>query len=133
MESKTCYLIDDDDDDREAFETALFHLNQPYRLITAVNGVEALKTLSGQQDFIPDYIFLDLHMPVIDGKHCLSEIRKISRLKDTKVAMYTTANSPKDREDFRKLGAVAYIDKSHNLTVLKASLNSFFREHGFER
>ena len=127
MENRTCYLIDDDADDRQAFEMALHHLDEPFRLVIAVNGVEALKTLSHQQDFTPDYIFLDLHMPKVDGKHCLSEIKKIKRLKDTPVVMYTTSQSPKDMEDVRKLGAVACIYKSHNLPTLEASLHSFFK------
>ena len=129
MENRTCYLIDDDDEDRQAFRTALNHLDEPFHLITAVNGAEALETLSHQQDFTPDYIFLDLHMPIVDGKHCLSEIKKIKRLKDIPVAMYTTSNSPKDMDDFRKLGAVAYINKSHSLPLLQASLYSFFKQY----
>jgi DNA-binding response OmpR family regulator len=129
MENRTCYLIDDDDEDRQAFETALYSLDEPFRLITASNGVEALKTLSDEEDFTPDYIFLDLHMPIVDGKYCLSEIKKITRLKDVPVAMYTTTKSNKDMEDLRKLGATVYINKSHSLAALEASLDSFFKQY----
>ena len=129
MENRTCYLIDDDADDRQAFEIALHHIGEPIRLVIAVNGVEALKTLSNQQDFTPDYIFLDLHMPVVDGKRCLTEIKKIQRLKDTPVVMYSTSKSPRDMEDVRNLGAVAFINKPHSLPLLEASLHSFFKRY----
>lgn len=45
-------------------------------ILTAANGELALKVLSEEQ---PDLIFLDLHMPVMNGAETAAEIRKTNR------------------------------------------------------
>lgn len=129
MDAKICYLIDDDDDDREIFETALYHIDDDICLLTATSGIEALKKLSQPENFTPDYIFVDLHMPVVDGKACLSAIKKIERFRDIPIVMYSTSISPKDMDEAHKLGAAAYITKPYNITMLENSLHSFFSQY----
>ncbi|MBT1699533.1 response regulator [Fulvivirgaceae bacterium PWU4] len=129
METKICYLIDDDDDDRELFETALYHVTQEMCFMTATSGVEALQQFCGHEDFTPDYIFIDLHMPVIDGKECLAEIKKINRFKDIPVVMYSTSMAQQDIDDTRKLGATAYISKPYSMAQLEKMLQTFFSEY----
>jgi CheY-like chemotaxis protein len=129
MDAKICYLIDDDDDDREIFELALYNIDEDICLLTARSGTEALQQLSQQENFTPDYIFVDLHMPVVDGKACLWAIKNIERFKNTPIVMYTTSISQKDKDDTLKLGAAAYISKPYSISVLEKSLQSFFMEH----
>jgi CheY-like chemotaxis protein len=129
MENKICYLIDDDDDDREIFETALSHIDGAICFMTATSGLEALQTLSLQENFTPDYIFIDMHMPALDGKQCLSEIKKMTRFKNIPVVMYSTSISPKDMDDARELGAVAYISKPYSIQNLENSLQNFFLQY----
>jgi CheY-like chemotaxis protein len=129
MEAKICYLIDDDDDDREIFETALYQIDDDICLLTAASGTEALSKLSRHENFTPDYIFIDLHMPVVDGKACLSAIKKIARFKDIPVVMYSTSISPKDMDEAYRLGAAAYITKPYNISMLETSLHSFFAQY----
>ena len=133
MEAKICYMIDDDDDDRDIFETALYNIDEHICLLTATSGTEALQKLSQHENFTPDYIFVDMHMPVLDGKACLSAIKKIERFKDVPVVMYTTSISPKDMDEAFKLGAAAYISKPYNITTLESSLQSFFMQCNFKR
>jgi CheY-like chemotaxis protein len=128
MENKICYLIDDDDDDREIFQTALTNIGEPVCFMTAHSGSEALDKLQ-QENFTPDYIFIDMHMPVIDGKKCLSEIKKINRFKDIPIVIYTTSVCPKDMDDARELGAAAYISKPYSIKNLENSLQTFFLEY----
>lgn len=45
-------------------------------ILTATNGELALKVLSAEK---PDLIFLDLHMPVMNGAETAAEIRKTNR------------------------------------------------------
>lgn len=129
MNTKICFLIDDDDDDREIFETALYEIDNTICCMTATSGVDALRKLKVQENFIPDYIFIDLNMPVVNGKECLSEIKKIKRFQDVPVVMYSTCMREDDIEEARKLGAAGYISKPYDMKQLRSSLKTFFSQH----
>lgn len=121
-----CFLIDDDEDDREIFSLALSTANTSSTYITAINGEDALRILEEQQDYIPDFIFLDLNMPFMDGRSCLKALRKIPKLRDIPIIIFTTSSYAKDIEDTLKLGASHYLIKPTSLNSLVAILISFF-------
>jgi CheY-like chemotaxis protein len=83
--------------------------------------MHALETLK-KGDLNPDYIFLDLNMPVLTGRDCLIEIRKLTRFKQTPVLIYTTSSGEKDKEDVIKLGATSFITKPNKVSVLTSVL-----------
>src|ERR1700739_3500683 len=91
------FLIDDDADDREIFSLALGKADQKVKCVVARDGEEALDILKGNKEFTPDSIFLDLNMPRMDGRECLVEIRKIERLKNIPICIYTTSSLEKDK------------------------------------
>ena len=77
MAKYTCFfLVDDDADDVSIFKEILREVNPSIALVSAADGQEALKFLKHQQDNYPDVIFLDLNMPRMNGKECLSELKK---------------------------------------------------------
>jgi len=121
-----CFLIDDDEDYREIFSLALSGANPSCTYIAAQNGEDALRILEDQPDYIPDFIFLDLNMPFMDGRSCLKELRKISRLRNVPIIMFTTSSYSKDIEDTLKLGASHYLIKPTSLNGLVEILISFF-------
>ncbi|RUT69544.1 response regulator [Flavobacterium cupreum] len=121
-----CFLIDDDEDDRDIFALALLKANAESNCITATNGEDALDLLRKQSDFIPDYIFLDLNMPLMDGRACLSELRKQARLDTVPIIIFTTSSYSKDIEDTLNLGASHYLVKPTSLNELVSILTSFF-------
>ncbi|HEU5148257.1 MAG TPA: response regulator, partial [Chryseosolibacter sp.] len=88
---KTCFLIDDDEDDRDIFELALQQLGQKFRCVTSESCQDALNSLKNG-DIDPDYIFLDLNMPLVSGRECLGEIRKLPKFESTPVVIYTTSS-----------------------------------------
>ena len=124
---KTCFLIDDDIDDQEIFALVLKSINPSITCITANDGIEAVTKLTGEETFNPDYIFLDLNMPRMDGKQCLQEIRKISRLNGTPVIIYSTSSNQRDILETRALGANDYLEKQSSMTELKNKLAHFFK------
>jgi len=121
--NRTCLLIDDDVDDQEIFELALKSVNPSITFVTAADGVEAPKKLAGPGTLQPDYIFLDLNMPRMNGKECLREIRKISRLKDTPVIIYSTSGEQRDKQETKALGADFYLEKQSSIHTLKTKLS----------
>jgi CheY-like chemotaxis protein len=67
-------VVDDDEDIREVLK--LFLEAEGYRVVTAVDGGDALQQLqSGEQ---PSLILLDLMMPGMDGEQFMNAIRRAS-------------------------------------------------------
>jgi len=124
-----CLLIDDDQDDQEIFTLALEESGLNMQCITCNNTSEALQKLINPGDFLPDYIFLDLNMPRINGIQFLTEIKKISRLQHIPVVIYSTSSHPKDKEATQKLGAAAFITKPSGIKELSVLLKDFFQTH----
>jgi len=60
------FLIDDDEDDLFFFKDALELIYPTLRCDTATNGKTAIDKLKVSSS-LPDLIFLDLNMPVMDG------------------------------------------------------------------
>lgn len=123
---KVCFLIDDDVDDQEIFSMALKYVDLPVTCITADDCGEALKKLAQDTSFIPDYIFLDLNMPKMNGKQCLKEIKKQAHLKHIPVIMYTTSLNQRDIAETKEIGASTYIIKPSNISELASVLKLLF-------
>src|SRR5688572_4686313 len=130
--SRICLLVDDDDDDKEIFCLALEQADPSIDCRTASDGKEALKMLS-DKGFLPDYIFLDLNMPQMDGKECLKEIRKQIHLTNVPVIIFTTSAAPKDIEETKKLGASAFITKPPLISNLAKKLSEVFNNNHAEK
>ena len=104
-------FIDDDYDDYLIFCEALKQLNSETRCEYKGDGRAAL-TFLREQSALPDYIFLDINMPVMDGVECLKRIKMDKRLKDIPVILFTTSLSPwGEKINFKELGADQLIIK----------------------
>jgi len=125
---KICLLVDDDLDDHEIFSLALQDTHHHVEVVRAYDGVEAINFLKNPDEKLPDYIFLDLNMPRMNGAQCLAEIRKYDELKDIPVVIYSTSSEIKDLIEAQKLGATAYIVKSSSIIDLTLALKDFFKE-----
>jgi CheY-like chemotaxis protein len=125
MTGTTCFLVDDDTDDQEIFALALEEVDRSISCIVAQDGVQAIDMLSNQ-DFKPHYIFLDINMPRMNGMQCLEKIRKMSRLQDVPVVMYSTASDPVYYSETKRLGAAEFIVKPASIPALTDALSRFF-------
>src|SRR5438067_10174563 len=112
------FLADDDTDDQQLFKEALNEIDKSIRCLTASNGEEALNKLKTDLTQLPDYIFLDLNMPRMNGLQCLAEIKKLNVLNHIPVVIYTTSSAKRDVEETRKLGADYFITKPPNFKEL---------------
>ena len=104
-------LVDDDADDRKYFSAALKEIEPSAECISAKDGREALDILHDEQQTLPDYIFLDLRMPRVNGRLCLKEIKATERLKHIPVIVYTTSQDLIEAVEMESQGVVKFITK----------------------
>lgn len=107
----TLMLIDDDEDDIKLFIESAKEVDAAINCVTATDGVKGLVYLKNESNILPDYIFLDLRMPKLSGQKCLDEIKKVERLKNIPVFVYTTSRDEQDIKNLEKRGAVMFISK----------------------
>lgn len=77
-------------------------------IATASNGAEALEIIRKDP---PHLIFMDMHMPVLDGVSCCSVIKSDPFLSEIPVVMLTTVGKEADRERAFNAGCNDYITK----------------------
>ncbi|TDQ32353.1 response regulator [Zeaxanthinibacter enoshimensis] len=118
----TVALADDDEDDRLLFEDAINELKIKTKLLLFKNGLELMNYLKKPDAELPQVLFLDLNMPVMDGMRCLDEIRRDSRLKNLSVAIYSTSSSEKDIVETYVRGANIYLTKPSDFKKLQNAI-----------
>jgi len=131
MEKKIILLVEDDELDVISITRSLKNLRSDYELLTAYNGIEALKLLRdmGRK---PDIILLDLNMPKMNGIEFLEALRGSDNHSDLKIFVMTTSGENTDREKTAKLGVSGYIIKPLNYTdnaKRTDSMESFVQFH----
>ena len=124
--SKSCLLIDDDLDDQLLFSMAISKMNSSTTCVTADNGLLAIRQLEQDSSFVPDLIFLDLHLPRLSGIDVLIRIKEHTRLAPIPVVIYTTSSSQSDILKAKTHGAADFITKSHDVIELMRKLNVLF-------
>lgn len=89
--------VDDDPDDRELIRNAIFNVDPSYSVAHATNGKEALQYLSrATENELPCLVILDINMPVMDGKQAVLEIKKIKKLDQVPIVVFSTSSHPSD-------------------------------------
>lgn len=116
-------LADDDEDDRLFFTDAFEELKINTVVNTVNNGKELLNFLNHPETILPNIIFLDLNMPILNGIDCLKEIKLNDKFRDIAIAIYSTSSSDQDIENTFVLGANIYIKKPSNFNDLKKILS----------
>ncbi len=112
-------LADDDKSDRLLFTDAFAELKIDTIVNTVNDGVQLMEWLKMESNRLPHLIFLDLNMPRKNGMECLKEIKRIEKLKDISIAIYSTSENKKDIEETFHYGANVYITKPNSFNKLK--------------
>ncbi|MFA6956658.1 MAG: response regulator [Thermoanaerobaculia bacterium] len=107
MENTTFLVVEDSPTMRQLISFSLKRFKNA-RIIEAVDGVDALKKLSGEKI---DLILTDINMPVMDGLKLVSLVRQNAQLQSIPIIIITTEGAEEDRERGLALGANAYISK----------------------
>ena len=112
MNKKVCLLIDDDEEDREMFVAALAEVSSDVRIMTVQNARDAIgKIRTGE--IRPDFIFLDLNMPCVNGYEFLVYLKGQIRQSRIPVIVYSTVSDPSEVTRTKKLGAHAFFERAH--------------------
>jgi CheY-like chemotaxis protein len=114
---RNIFLVDDDKDDHLLFKDAVHAINPTLICDTALNGKVALDNLN-IRTFLPDIIFLDLHMPVMDGYQFLMQLKKSERLKAIPAGVISTSSSIADMKAGKTLGASFFLTKPKDFQTL---------------
>ncbi len=113
--------IDDDEDDISIFREALHRIGASISFHPFDNGFDALNYLE-QTNVLPDYLFLDINMPKMNGKEILRYLKQNHRLRVIPVIMFTTSNFEHEVKEFYKEGASGFIHKGFSLDEIKGDI-----------
>jgi len=113
------------DDDEEIVEmTRLILESGGYRVIPALSGEEALKSVSAAQ---PDLILLDINMPGMDGWEILKLLKVDDDTQGIPVAMFSIKFELREKVHGLKEGAFDYITKPFSYDELLERVDRIFR------
>ncbi|MFC4478891.1 response regulator [Flavobacterium chungangensis] len=86
---KNILLVDDDPDDAEIFMEAVGFVNEKIIMRHIDNPVKAFQELETLEN-LPDLIFLDYNMPLMNGKEFLEQIKSKGILRSIPVILIST-------------------------------------------
>lgn len=116
QEDVTIFVVDDDDIDAMGIERALLKLKLHNTLVRAVDGIDALEYLRGENGknkiARPFIMLLDLNMPRMNGLELLEAMRGDPELSESVVIVLTTSASEKDMTEAYDNNVAGYIVKS---------------------
>jgi CheY-like chemotaxis protein len=132
----TLLFIDDDPDDTDLFCEAVNYINSSEFLtpqkdkincVTFNNGCQAVDLMPRLAE-LPDYIFLDINMPIMSGKECIKQLKGTPELLNIPVIMFSTAFRDNDAMEFKALGAADCIRKPSGFNELVKILSKYVYE-----
>jgi two-component system, OmpR family, phosphate regulon response regulator PhoB len=116
-------LVVDDEPDISAL--VAYHLaRESYRVRTAADGVEALRSVEVEQ---PDLVVLDLMLPGMSGLDVLEELRRRDETRHIPVILLTARRGEEDRIAGLRLGADDYLAKPFSPQELVLRLGAVLR------
>ena len=91
-----------------------------HEVYMATSGEQALVFCASQ---LPDLILLDVVMPGMSGHQVCSQLKGDARTRDIPVIFVTGHNNPEDETEGLRLGAVDFIPKPVNASIVRARVN----------
>lgn len=119
-------LVDDDADDFGCFREALAESHPQARCLYACNGLAALDLLA-ELVVLPDYIFLDINMPLMNGRELMAKLKGHHGFKEIPVIIYSTTSNEAERVSFKELGAHHFLVKPAKFATLVDALKEIIK------
>jgi len=113
------------DDEPDILEIVGYNLkNEGYQIITASNGLEAIKVAKKN---LPHLILLDVMMPEMDGIEACEKLRDIKGLENVIIAFFTARGEDYSQMAGLEAGADDYITKPVKPKVLISKVKALLR------
>ncbi|PRY20990.1 CheY-like chemotaxis protein [Spirosoma oryzae] len=119
-------LVDDSDDYQLVLSQVLKHTYAPHSMAVFADGSHFLRALV-RFERLPDLIFLDLHMPGLDGYQTLLKLRSHNRYHVMPIVIMSAQASATDIESCYQAGANSFWPKQSDANRLKAELGELCR------
>ncbi len=113
-------IVDDEDDIRSIVRAAL---STRYEVVEARDGLEALQKLDLAE---PDFVVLDVMMPMMDGYQTCEAIRRHPKYQTLSVLFLSALNSREDMMKGYTAGANLYLTKPFEPSRLLRNVDVFF-------
>lgn len=111
-----------DDSNTSLLLTKMLLSQEPYEVVTAKDGLEAMDRAMAQS---PDLILLDVVMPKMDGFEVCRELRARDQTRDIPILMVTTRGEALQVEEGYRAGCSDYICKPFDPSELLAKVKSY--------
>ena len=92
-----------------------------YTVCSAISGADALAFCARQ---LPDLILLDVVMPVMDGHQVCIQLKADPRTRNIPIIFVTGHNNPEEESTALRMGAVDFISKPVNASVVRARVSA---------
>lgn len=115
------FIIDDNEDFVLLFSQAVAKSHPECQCLSAENGYNALRQLKFMLPTVPDFIFVDVKMPIMNGHEIIAELKKIQALSEVPVIMYSAHANPEDKLLAAGSGVSAFYSKpssSENINAM---------------
>src|SRR5690606_40563743 len=83
------------------------------------NGVTLIDNLLNKNKPLPDLIYLDLNMPLMNGEECLHDIKNEPELSQIPIIIYSTYVDQAGAASLQLKGADLYLQKPDSFNKLK--------------
>ena len=128
---RSILLIDDDELNNQLNKIILESMNVAEEIIVVEDGVEAIELLSAikNPEQLPNLIFLDINMPMVNGFEFLEVFEKleVANRNQLKVVILTTSSTQRDAEKALNYKIDDYLIKPLGEETLKKLLNKHFQ------
>jgi CheY-like chemotaxis protein len=122
LPQSTVLIVDDNPQNVELLSAFLEPL--PVRIVTAFDGIEALRKV---QESDPDLILLDVMMPHMSGFQVCERIKSDPKTRDIQVLMVTALNELGDIERATECGTDDFVSKPVNKFELHTRVKSLLK------
>ena len=112
-------IIDDDETSNYIASRAIKIARSNSNITTVLNGMEAIDYFKKNPNGIPQYVLLDINMPLMNGFEFLSWYNNSVYRGKTKIIMFTTSIRQEERDRAGKFeDVIAYVEKPLSKNVI---------------
>jgi CheY-like chemotaxis protein len=134
--SKPAHILyaDDDEDDHIFFKEVVAALTDfPCKVTSTYNGAEMLDFLLKKNKFQkntekPDFVIMDLNMPILDGFDILKEMQENAAVPKLHVYVLSVSDKEHDKKKCEELGCAGFYTKPVNFSKLTSLIKEILQK-----